>query len=142
MQLPDPNWESVQLGTPARLNILIKQSAAIAMPGEFQVVGAGSRGEELRETIDSSLILWLPTCFHITTQNVFSRFDCLEALDVTKGSVEVYISDLQITDISQQLGWEGQAGEANLPTGLPRRNTAIALACPPTSTPPKPTAAG
>ena len=115
VQLPNPNWESVRLDTPARLNILIKQSAAIAMPGEFQVVGADSRGEELRETIDSSLILWLPTCFHITTQNVFSRFDRLEALDVTKGSVEVYTSDLQITDISQQLGWEGQAGEAEMP---------------------------
>jgi hypothetical protein len=116
VQLPGPVWESVQLENPARLNILLKQSSAIGLPKEFQVVGVDSCGDKLRETIDSSLILWLPNCFHITTQNVFSRFDRLEGLDVNRGSVEVYTSDLQITDISQQLGWEGQSGEAELPS--------------------------
>jgi len=115
VQLPQPKWESVALTVPARLNIQLKQSAAIAKPGDFQVVGADSRGEVLRETIDSSMILWLPSCFHITTRNVFSRFDRLEGLDLTKGSVQVYTSDLQITDISQQLGWEGQAGDQEPP---------------------------
>jgi len=122
VQLPNPNWQSLPLETPARLNILIKQSAAIAMPAEFQVVGAGSHGEELRETIDSSAILWLPFCFHITTQNVFSRFDRLEGLDVKDGLIQVYTVDLQITDISQQLGWEGQADEAELPAWVASRD--------------------
>lgn len=122
VQLPNPNWQSVPLDTPARLNILIKQSAAIAVPAEFQVVGAGSRGEELRETIDSSAILWLPFCFHITTQNVFSRFDRLEGLDVNDGLIQVYTVDLQITDISQQLGWGGQADEAELPAWVASRD--------------------
>lgn len=114
VQLPDPHWESVRLGTPARLNILLK-CRAVCMPGDFQVVGADSQGCELRETIESSAVLWLPSSFHITTQNVFSCFDRLEGLDVTNGSVQVYTSDLQVTDISQQLGWEGQSAEEDAP---------------------------
>jgi len=114
VQLPDAKWESIQLEEPARLNILLK-CQAICMPGDFQVVGADSQCRELRETINSSAILWLTHGFHITTQNVFARFDRLEDLDVTKGSLQVYTSDLEITDISQQLGWEGQAGEEELP---------------------------
>ena len=115
VQLPDPRWANARLEIPARLNILIKQNAAIAMPGEFQAVGADSRGEVLRETIDSSLILWLPHGFHITTRNAFSRFDRLEGLELASGQAQVYTSDLQITDISQQVGWEGQTSGEDLP---------------------------
>jgi hypothetical protein len=114
VQLPDPNWESVQLAAPARLNILLK-CHAVCMPGDFQIVGADIHGEELRENITSSAMLWLTHGFHITTQSVFSRFDRLEDLDVSKCSLQVYTSDLEITDISQQLGWEGQTSEAELP---------------------------
>jgi hypothetical protein len=114
VELPDPNWQSVRLKTPARLNILLK-CHAYCMPGDFQVVGADIYGQELRETITSSNMNWLTYGFHITTQNVFSRFDRLKNLDVTKGSLQVYTSDLEITDISQQLGWEGQGGEEELP---------------------------
>lgn len=115
VQLPDPNWQSVQLETPARLNILLKQSAAIAMPADFQVIGADARGAKLCETIDSSRILWLPHGFHITTQNVYSRFECLKGLNLDQGSVLLYTSDLEVTDISQQLCWDGQAAEAEPP---------------------------
>ncbi len=115
VQLPDPKWESIQLAEPARLNILLK-CRAIFMPGDFQVIGADSQGQELRESITSENILWLPMSFHITTQNVFSRFDRLEGLEVNNGSLQVYTSDLEISDISQQLGWEGQTGEEELPT--------------------------
>ena len=115
VQLPDPDWVSVGLENPARLNILVKQSVAISMPAGFQVVGADEQGRELRETIDSSMMLWLPHGFHITTSSVFSSFDRLEELKLANGSVQVYTSNLQITDISQQLGWEGQTGEQELP---------------------------
>jgi len=114
VQLPDPNWQSVQLAAPARLNILLKHHA-YCMPEDFQVVGADIFGQELRETITSSNMIWLTYGFHITTESVFSRFDRLQDLELTKGSVQVYTSDLEITDISQQLGWEGQAGEEELP---------------------------
>lgn len=114
LQLPDPKWESVQLAEPARLNILLN-CRAIFLPSDFQVIGADSQGQELRETITSENILWLPMSFHITTQNIFSRFDRLEDLDVNNGKVQVYTSDLRITDISQLLGWEGQAGEEAAP---------------------------
>jgi len=114
VQLPDPNWQSMQLETPARLNILLN-CRALCMPGDFQVVGADSEGRELRERIESSAVLWLPHGFHATTQSVFSRFDRLEKLDINNGSVQVYTSNLLITDISQQLGWEGQSGEEELP---------------------------
>jgi len=114
VQLPDPKWQTVQLETPARLNILIK-CRAFCKPDEFQVVGADSEDLELRETIEYSSILWMPFGFHITTQNVYSRFDHLEGLDVTNGLVQLYTSNLQITDISQQLGWEGQTAEQDLP---------------------------
>ncbi len=118
LQLPDPTWQSVPLETPARLNILLKQGFALAMLPAFEVVGADAKGRELRETIDSSQILWLPHGFQITTQKVYARFDRLEGLDVSfirHKLLQVYTSDLQISDISQQLGWEGQAGEAELP---------------------------
>ncbi len=115
VELPDPNWQSVRLETPARLNILLKHHA-YCMPKDFQVVGTDIYGQELRETITSSNMTWLTYGFHITTESVFSRFDRLQNLEVAKGSVQVYTSDLEITDISQQLGWEGQAGEAELPT--------------------------
>jgi hypothetical protein len=85
------------------------------MPKDFQVVGADIYGQELRETITSSNMTWLTYGFHITTEGVFSRFDRLQNLEVANGSVQVYTSDLEITDISQQLGWEGQAGEADPP---------------------------
>ena len=114
VDLPNPSWQSVLLDFPARLNILLK-CRTLCMPGDFQVVGADSQGSELRETINSNTILWLPSSFHITTQSFFSRFDRLEGLDVTNGSVQVYTSDLQVTDISQQLGWEGRASEADPP---------------------------
>ena len=114
VQLPNPNWESVKLEIPARLNILLK-CHAVRMLGDFQVVGANIQGQELRETIESSAMLWLAHGFQATTQSVFSRFDRLEGLDVTNGSVQVYTSDLEITDISQQLGWDGQASEAEAP---------------------------
>lgn len=114
VQLPDPSWQSVQLEIPARLNILLK-CRALCMPADFEVVGADNQGNELRETVTSSQMLWLPHGFHITTQGVFSRFDRLEDLDISKGSLQVYTSDLQITDISQLLGWEGQAGEEAAP---------------------------
>ncbi len=118
VQLPDPSWQSVQLEIPARLNILLK-CRALCMPGDFEVLGADNRGNELRETVTSSQMLWLPHGFHITTQGVFSRFDHLEDLDISKGSLQVYTSDLQITDISQQLGWEGQTGEEEAPVWVP-----------------------
>ncbi len=114
VQLPDPSWQSVQLEIPARLNILLN-CHALCMPGDFQVLGTDSQGGELRETIHSNTILWLPHGFHITTQSVFARFDRLEDLNLTNGSLQVYTSDLQVTDISQQLGWDGQAGEAGAP---------------------------
>ena len=114
VELPDPNWQSVQLAAPARLNILLKHHS-YCMPKDFQVVGADIYGQELRETITSSNMTWLTYGFHITTEGVFSRFDRLQNLEVAKGSVQVYTSNLEITDISQQLGWEGQAGEAELP---------------------------
>ena len=114
VELPDANWQSVRLAAPARLNILLKHHA-YSMPEDFQVVGADIHGQELRETITSGTMNWLTYGFHITTENVFSRFDRLENLDVTKGSLQVYTSDLEITDISQQLGWEGQGGEEELP---------------------------
>ena len=114
VQLPDPNWQSVRLAAPARLNILLKHHA-YCMPKDFQVVGADIYGQELRETITSSNMTWLTYGFHITTESVFSRFDRLQNLGVAKRSVQVYTSDLEITDISQQLAWEGQAGEAELP---------------------------
>ncbi len=114
VQLPDPKWQSVQLETPVRLNILLN-CQAVCMPGDFQVVGTDIHGQELHETINSSAMLWLTHGFHITTQNVFARFDRLEELDLNKGSLQVYTSDLEITDISQHLGWEGQTGEEELP---------------------------
>lgn len=114
VQLPDAKWESVQLEEPARLNILLK-CYAHCMPVDFHVVGTDSQGQELRETIEHNALLWLAHGFHITTQNVFARLDRLEGLDDIKGSLQVYISDLEITDISQQLGWEGQTGEEELP---------------------------
>jgi len=114
VQLPDPNWQSVRLETPARLNILLKHHA-YCMPKDFQVVGADIHGQELCETITSSNMIWLTYGFHITTESIFSRFDRLQNLEVANGSVQVYTSDLEITDISQQLAWEGQAGEEELP---------------------------
>ena len=59
-------------------------------------------------------MFWLPRLSQ-TTSSVFSSFDRLEELKLANGSVQVYTSNLQITDISQQLGWEGQTGEQELP---------------------------
>ncbi len=119
LQLPDPTWQSVELETPARLNILLKQGFALALLSAFEVVGADAEGHELRETIDSSQILWLPHGFQITTQHVYARFERLEGLDfsfIRHKLLQVYTSDLQVSDISQQLGWEGQTGEAEPPS--------------------------
>jgi len=112
---PDPLWKSVRLLLPARLNILIRQSAAFALPAPFEALGADASGEEVRERIDPSRMLWLPHGFHITTQSVFSRFDRLEGLELADGAARVYTSGLQAADISQQLGWEGQRGDSDAP---------------------------
>lgn len=113
--LPDPAWENTALESPARLNILLSQTEGFGMPPAFQVVGADGSGAELRETIAPSQMLWLPHGFHITTQNVFTRFDRLEGVKLAAGLVTIYTSDLEITDISQQVGWERQAGEEEPP---------------------------
>jgi len=115
LQLPTANWVSVPLLNPARLNIRLKSQLSFLKPGAFQVFGADADGNELSETIEPRDMLRLPTHLHITTQSVFSRFDRLAGLDLAEGSVQVYTSDLDITDVSQQVGWERGDAEAELP---------------------------
>ena len=72
VQLPDPNWQSVRLAAPARLNILLKHHA-YCMPEDFQVVGADFYGQELRETITSSNMTWLTYCLLYTSPSPRDR---------------------------------------------------------------------
>lgn len=115
VQLPITEWQSVQLETPARLNIRLEPTKRFALPAAFKVLGADSAGNPLSELVEPGDIVWLPTHFHATTQSIFSRFDQLENLSFSEGLARIYTSDLNISDISRLVDWERSVADSAEP---------------------------